>query len=77
MPINSKDGRFALDCWLDPKSTDHADSTEYAQTEAELRERIPKILQAGRFKSLMLYRFNPNTLEWDEIEEFSEDDLKS
>jgi hypothetical protein len=72
--INSFDGRYALDYWLDENSDDEPDSTDYADNVEELRNSAEKIINAGRYRYIVLSRWNPSEDDWDEIDVWSADE---
>lgn len=71
MPINSEDGRFGLDCWENPDSDAEADQVLFSDDEAELRAEAAKLLAAGRFKYLLLTRWDEAADDWVDVDEFT------
>ena len=71
MTINTEDGRFGLDCWEDPESEAEADQVLFSDDEAELRAEATRLIAGGRFKYLVLSRWDEATDEWTELDEFA------
>jgi hypothetical protein len=76
MATNPFDGQFALELWEDPESENAPDHNEYSDNQDELRALIQPLLKGGRYKYIILCRWNPTSEEWDEIETFTEEDLE-
>src|SRR5260370_12226570 len=66
--INSTDGTYAAEYWIDPDSTDDPDDNEYSENLEELRARALTVLKAGRFRYCNLCRWNAGTQAWDILE---------
>jgi hypothetical protein len=67
MAINHEDGQYGLDIY------ESKPQTEYSDNLSELKARAAKLIEAGRFKYLVLSRWNASTKEWVEIEEIEAD----
>lgn len=72
MAINSRDGRYALELWLNPDSEDDPDDNEFSDNLEELKERARVLLRAGRFKFIAVCEYNYSTQEWDDLWELPE-----
>ena len=70
MAINKDDGEFGLDCWLDPESTGDADEELFSDDVEELKSEAQKLLNGGRYKYLLLSRWDDDKDEWVNVEEF-------
>ncbi len=64
---------FSLGCWENPENPGDPNDYENSDSEQNLRARVPIILAAGRFKSLVLYKRRP---DWSyvPIDEFDADE---
>ena len=69
MAINSEDGEFALDCWVDPDG-DSEPVTEYSDDDNELRARAQEYLRAGKYKYMVLSQWDEDANDWDELGDF-------
>lgn len=75
MAISAHDGNWGLDCWISEEAykSDEDSREEYAASEREALERIVKLLAAGRYKFIVLSKWNYSASDWDEIDEFTPD----
>ena len=67
MAINHEDGQYALDIY------EAKFQTEFSDNLPELRARAATLIAAGRFKYLVLSRWNADREAWDELEEIEPD----
>jgi hypothetical protein len=67
------DGHYAIDFWRDAEAEDWAE-IEYSNDEQKLRARAASALHLGVYKRALLWRFDPETHEWSEVEVFQEQD---
>jgi hypothetical protein len=76
--INSRDGRFCLECWFDEESEEEPDMVEFSDDLRELTDRMNAVVKAGRFEFIQLSRwegFDSDDEEcWSVLEEWSCDD---
>ena len=72
MPINSKVGCFALDCWTSAESCDDP-NTVYSDNRDELRTEALRILRGGHYRFLVLSRWHAIKNDRIEIEVLTPD----
>ena len=56
--MNQGDGRYALECWLDPDSLGDPDGNEFSDDLDETVERAKALISAGRFKYIAICERN-------------------
>ncbi|QYJ01875.1 hypothetical protein KUV46_05650 [Thalassovita mediterranea] len=78
MSINPHDGNWGLDFWVSEASYLNDDEAQecYASTEMEARDEAKRILTAGRYKFIVLSRWNYTEQDWDEVETLTPEDLE-
>ena len=76
MPIiRPDDGQFGLDCYITEPDNDEIlpDGQEFSDDRKALEMRAAKLIAAGRFKYLELWRWNADAADWDLLETFQPD----
>ncbi len=70
MATNPFDGQFALEMWMDPLSEEDPDHNEFSDDQHELRSEAARLIKGGKYKYIVLCRWNPGTDDWDDLEIF-------
>lgn len=76
MAIRHDDGQFGLDCWID-EDDESEPASEFSDNQQELRERAEVLLRGGKYRYLVLSRWNPDLEpegDWVEIATFEPDE---
>jgi len=69
MPINTSDGQFALGCYLS-ESDNGEPVCLYSNVRRELEDGAERLVAAGKYKHIELFRWDFNSEDWILIREF-------